>query len=37
VVVESNAVSGTFRVKELQHVGDTHADDWTTTMAVEGI
>jgi hypothetical protein len=37
VVVESSTVSGTFRVKELQHVGDTHADDWTTTMAVEGI
>jgi hypothetical protein len=37
VVIASNAVEGTFRVKELTHVGDTHSDDWFTTMAVEGI
>ncbi len=37
IVVESETVSGTFQVKELQHVGDTHSQDWTTIMAIEEI
>jgi hypothetical protein len=37
IVIRSNVVEGTFRVKELRHVGDTHTDSFTTTMVIEGI
>lgn len=37
IALDSKMVKGTFRVTELQHVGDTHGQDWTTVMAIEAI
>jgi hypothetical protein len=37
ILVGSDTVEGFFRVKELQHIGDTHGDDWVTLMSIEEI
>ena len=32
IKVESRAITGVFKLQRVSHSGDTHGDDWTTTM-----
>ena len=34
VTIQSDTANGSYRIEEVKHTGDTHGDDWTSTLTV---